>query len=162
MQLTLAGNDDPDAALTTFAQHEGVSIGPPADLLPDLPSASAHFQAQAQEGKVAGIVTFVALDGRTYQILGFATEARFAAQADVLSRVHGSFEPITDTRLTHVEPMRIELYKVKEPIALAELYEKRKAGVELAELAALNELEPNTPLTKGQLLKWVHPGKRPE
>ncbi len=162
VQLALSGKDDPSAALAQFAQKEGVSIGAPADLVPELPSASARFQADAQEGRVAGIVTYVALDGRTYEILGFASEERFQAQADLLARVHGSFAEVTDERLTAVEPARIELYKVKSPMPLAELYRQRKAGVELAELAELNQLDENAPLTQGQLLKWVHPGKRPE
>lgn len=162
VQLALSGSDDPNAALAQFAQKNGVRISEPADLVQELPSASARFSADAQEGKVAGIVTYVALDGRTYEILGFAAEPRFPAQADLLARVHASFAEVTDERLTAVEPARIELYKVKEPIALAELYRQRKAGVKLDELAELNQLDENAALTQGQLLKWVHAGKRPE
>jgi predicted Zn-dependent protease len=158
LQLTLSATKDPEAALANFGQQKGVRMGQPADLVPDLRSASARFEAESESGPVAGFVTFVALDKNTIQIVGLTSAARFAEQGETLAKSQGSFEAIDDPKLLSVEPARIELVKVDEPTRLSKLYQRKPASVPLEEVAALNQLDGDPELRRGQTLKWVRGG----
>lgn len=160
VQLTVAQTAEPEAALAKFAEQKGVRMGPPADLVPELRSASARFEAQVESGPVEGFITYVSLDKHTFQIIGLATAGRFGEQGEALAQTHASFEPVTDPKLLSAEPARIELVDVEQPMRLSELYKQRQAGIPLEEVAALNQLEGDPELRRGQTLKWVGGGSR--
>lgn len=158
LQLTNSPTKDPEAALAQFAQQQGVRMGPPADLVPDLRSASARFEADTESGPVTGYVTFVALDKNTLQLIGITASERFGAQGDVLAQSQSSFEPVTDPKLLDVQPARIELIDVKRPMRLSQLYEQHRTKVPIEAIAALNQLDGDPQLKRGQTLKWVKGG----
>ena len=80
------------------------------------------------------------------------------SRGDSLAQTHSSFEAISDPKLLSVEPARIELVDVEKPMRLSELYKQRKASVPLEEVAALNQLDGDPELRRGQTLKWVGGG----
>jgi predicted Zn-dependent protease len=159
VQLTKSAERDPDAALAIFARQSGARGVEPADVIDTLPSASASFAADAEEGALRGIVTYVALGEHTFEILSLSPEARFDQHARTFQRIHASFEPLSDPALLNVKPARIELIDVKETTRLSALYEQSPASIPLERIALLNQLEPDAQVKAGQLLKWVRGGE---
>ncbi len=159
IQLAAAARQDPEAALAAFARESGASVGEPADLIDELPSASATFAADSEQGALRGLITFVALDDHTFQIMALAPAERFGAHAETFQRTHASFQPLSDPKLLAVKPARIELLTVKEAGDLSALYARDPASVPLERIAMLNQLEPGSQLKRGQLVKWVRGGE---
>jgi predicted Zn-dependent protease len=159
VQLTPSKTREPEAALAAFAQQSGASVGEPADLVDGLPSASASFAAQTEDGPVRGLVTFVRLGEHTFEILALSPEQRFGRYADTFQRVHGSFEQVTDPKLLEAAPARIHVIEVREPTRLRALYEREPASIPLERIALLNQMKPDSQLAQGQLVKWVRGGE---
>lgn len=155
VQLTASDARDPQSALGEFARQQGVTIGEPADLLDELPAASAGFVAEAQSGVLRGLVTYVTYADHTYQIVSVAPEGGFGQYAETFSRIHGSFESVTDPQLLNVEPAEIEIVRVDRPVELATLYQRQPATIPLERIALLNQMQPDAQLRAGQLVKWV-------
>jgi predicted Zn-dependent protease len=158
IQLTVAKDREPERALAEFGRQSGVTMGEPADLVQDLQSASATFEAETQDGALRGLVTYVAHEQHTFELLAVAPPERFGRHAEIFARIHGSFEPLTDPERLNVEAPKLEVVRVPETMTLTELYEQRGASIPLERIALLNQIEADTRLERGRLLKWVTGG----
>jgi predicted Zn-dependent protease len=114
--------------------------------------------AQAREGRVAGLITFVAHGGKTYQLLGLASEAALATYQSAFAQAEGSFAPLDDPAALAAQPARVQLVTVAQPTTLAELARQRGSSVPIERLAIINQMEPGTPLQAGQKIKLVKGG----
>jgi predicted Zn-dependent protease len=66
-----------------------------------------------------------------------------------------SFAALTDTTLLNVQPQRIRLVTLDRRTTLTELARQRQSPVPVATLSLINQVEENTPLEPGRVLKWV-------
>ena len=75
-------------------------------------------------------------------------------QATVERALH-SFHALTDPAALNVQPQRVTLVTLDRRTTIEGLARQRPSPVSAATLALLNQVEPETPLDAGRLVKWV-------
>jgi predicted Zn-dependent protease len=157
MQLTLAPGSSPDDGLRRFLSQQGVQAGPARGReINGIPAAAASFQAQTQQGVVAGRVAFLAYDDNLYQLVTYAPAQRFDQYQATFGDIIASFEPLDDPDILEVEPAVIDIARVERDMTLAEFDRANPSAIPIERLAILNQLEgPDSRLSKGTLVKRV-------
>lgn len=163
LQLTVAGNLSPEEAMRKFFSQQGVrpaSAG--KGTVSGLPAAAGYFEAQAQQGAVAGLVAFVSQGGITYQILGYTAPASLAAYDGAFRATLGSFAPLTDPAALSVQPARVALVKVPRDMSLAEFGREFPSSVPVETVAIVNGLPDGGTFKAGQTAKRIVGGSVPK
>jgi hypothetical protein len=62
---------------------------------------------------------------------------------------------LTDPTILNVQPQHLDVLVLDRRTTIAELAQQRPAPVPVATLALLNQVEENTALEPGRLVKWV-------
>lgn len=157
IQLTLAEQASPDAAARQFLGQQGVSPGQTARVnINGLPAVSGTFQAQTQQGTLAGLVVFVEYSGRVYQLLGYSPANRFRAYNDVFERSIGSFDQLRDRAALNKQPDRVNVIRTDREMTLVGFNRRYPSAIELDELALINQLEsPESVIPAGTRVKQI-------
>lgn len=156
VELTLAKEASAAAASQAFLSQKGFTSGiPTRTSIGGLPGISAAFAATTDNGTLRGTALFVEYGGAVYRLVGYATEARWPAYQPVAERTLGSFARLTDPAALGVQPQRISVVRAERRTSIAELARQRPSPAPVATLALLNQVEPDTPLESGRLVKWV-------
>ena len=100
-------------------------------------------------------MVFVAYGGAVYGILGYAPEARWASYQGTAERTLQSFQPLTDPAALNVQPQRVDILTLGHATTIAQLARERASPVAVTTLALINQIELQTPLASGRLVKWV-------
>ncbi len=90
-----------------------------------------------------------------YRLVGYAAEAHWPAVQPVAERALQSFARLTDPAALAVQPQRLDIVKLEQRTTIEELARKRPSPVSAATLALINQVEPQTPLEPGRLVKWI-------
>jgi predicted Zn-dependent protease len=161
IQLTLAQGGSPEAAARAFLSQEGVQAGQPSrETVNGVPAVASTFQAQTEQGVIQGLAAFFTYNGNTYQVIGYSPAQRYSAYDPVFRQSLGSFGPVTDSRVLNVQPNRINVIALTQPMTLAEFAQRYPSTIPLAELAIVNQVEnPNATLTAGTRVKQVTGGR---
>ena len=159
MQLTLAQGSETQAANQFFGQ-QGLSASQVGrTTINGMPAVTGYFQAQTQDGTIAGVAAFIAYDGRTYQILAYTPAQRLQRYDQLFRSSIGSFDRLTDARALNVQPERISIVRPTQAMTLSEFNRRYPSTIELAELALINQLESgNSRIAAGRPIKRVAPG----
>jgi predicted Zn-dependent protease len=162
MQLSVAEDPSPAAGLRAFLAQPGVMAGPVSGRdINGLPAALAAFEAQTSDGSLIGVVAFVRHGSLTYRLLAYGLPSRWpGSEAAVLGAIQ-SFRPLADRAALGVQPLRLEIVRVDRAMSLTEFHKLHPSSVDLAQLARLNQLEPEAALVPGQLVKRVVGGPLP-
>lgn len=157
MQLTLAEGQGAQAAAQRFLGQQGIQqIRTSRETIQGLPAIVSEFQAQTQQGVVRGLVGFVELEGRTYQILGYAPAGAFAANGMAFQQTLGSFRRLTDPQILGMQPRRLDVVRVPQAMTLTEFNRRNPSVIDIAELALINQVEGGaSTLPAGTLAKRV-------
>jgi predicted Zn-dependent protease len=156
VQLGVGKEQPPAQALEQFASQEAVTGVERFDAqVAGAPAAAARFAAKAQQGEVRGVVAFFSYQGKTFQVLGLAAPAVFAAAEPTLRQVVGSFAPLTDPAALAVKPAHMKVVTVDRPSTLAEFVSRYPSGLPIERLAIVNQMEPGTRLQAGQKVKVI-------
>jgi predicted Zn-dependent protease len=156
VELSLAAGSSADAAAGAFLSQQGISGGYPVRTrVAGLPAVSAAFAAATESGPVRGTVLFVEYGGAVYRLAGYAADARWPGYQAAAERALRSFAPLTDPAALDVQPQRLAIVAVERRTTIAELARARPSPLAPAALALLNQVEPDTPLEPGRLVKWV-------
>ncbi|MGH7548269.1 MAG: M48 family metalloprotease [Gemmatimonadales bacterium] len=156
VELSLAKEPSADAAVRAFVSQRGITSGAPARArVGGLPAASAPFAAAAESGSLRGTVVCVEHGGAVYRLVGYAAEARWSAHQAAVERSLYSFARLTDPAALNVQPQRVDIVKLDRHSTIEELARQRPSPVPAATLALINQVEPQTPLEPGRLVKWV-------
>jgi predicted Zn-dependent protease len=157
LQLALGGKDSPDALLQKFAAQQGVeTVNSQRSTVNGLSGATAEFRAKDSQGNVlAGRVLYLSYDGTTYQLLGFATAARYDAYAAALLRAMRSFDRLTDPAALGKQPKHLQLVRLSGAMSLEEFNRRYPSTVSLQIIAALNGVEQGGTLNAGTVAKRV-------
>ncbi|HEU4563341.1 MAG TPA: M48 family metalloprotease [Gemmatimonadaceae bacterium] len=157
IQLTLAQGNSPDQAAQQFLSQQGVQAGQAArESLNGNPAVLSYFQAQTEQGVIAGLATFVSYGGHTYQILSYAPQQRFGAYDALFRSVAASFSSLTDPRALNVQPDRLTIVRLPQAMTLAEFNQRYPSAVPLTELAIINQVDGGaSTLPSGSLVKRV-------
>ncbi len=141
MQLTLAGQADPVTAARQFFGQQGIQAGPASQQnINGLPGVVGAFQAQTQQGVLRGLVVFVSHGGRTYQLIGYTPAQAYANYDRLLQQSLGSFQPLTDPQVLGLQPNRIEIVRIEQPLTLAEFNQRHPSVVPIEDLALINQV----------------------
>jgi len=160
VELELAKETSAEAAARAFFSQRGVTADYPARTrVNGLPAVGAPFVATTEGGTLTGTALFVEHGGAVFRLVGYAAEAgwpTYRAAADWALR---SFAPLTDSAALNVQPLRVAIVKLERRATIEALAHERPSPVPVATLALINQVEPQTPLESGRLVKWVvgHP-----
>jgi predicted Zn-dependent protease len=161
IQLSVGPKQDPEQALSALEDEPGVKLGERnKGVVPDLRSASADVTLQTEEeGVLSGLVTYVAFHDNTYQLLALAKQDAASGYMAEFQDVQGSFRAIEDRDVLKVEPARVALLSAPGDTTLEALYAEEPASISLERVALLNQMQPNSAVKKGELIKWVRGGE---
>ncbi len=156
VELGLAKEAGAAAAAQVFLSQRGITGGFPASTsVGGLPAVSAAFAAATDNGTLRGTALFVEYGSAVYRLVGYATEARWPGYQPVAERTLGSFARLTDPAALGAEPQRVTLIRTDRRMTIADLTRQRPSPATVATLALLNQVEPDTPVEPGRLVKWI-------
>lgn len=150
-------------AARAFLGQDGITAGSLSQgTFGGLSTASAPFSAATQDGNIEGMVLFVEYSGGVFQLLGYATGASWTQNRAAIQSTLRSFEPLTDPAALNVQPHRIEILGLDGRTTIAMLAGQRPSPVSAERLSIMNQVELQTPLEVGHLVKWVVGREQPE
>ena len=155
IQLQLA-QGDPTAAARQFFSQQGIQQGQSSNSpINGLPAYSSYFQAQTQQGNVAGLATFVAHGGNTYQILAYTAAAQLRAYDNIFRGVAGSFATLTDASALNVRPNVVDIVQIPSAMTLSQFNARYPSVIPIGELAIINQVDANASMRAGTRVKRV-------
>jgi predicted Zn-dependent protease len=155
MQLQFA-QGDPTAAARQFFSQQGIQQGQSSSTaINGLPAYTSYFQAQTQQGNVAGLVSFISYNGNTYQILSYTGAAQLSAYDNTFRGIAGSFGSLTDQSALNVRPNVVDVVQIPSAMTLTQFNARYPSVVPIAELAIMNQVEPNATMPAGTRVKRV-------
>jgi predicted Zn-dependent protease len=156
VELSLAQGTSADAAARAFLAQEGITGGSTSRAsLSGLPTVSAPFAVATQDGILRGAVLFVEHGGGVFGIIGYTPEARWPTYQAAVEHALQSFQPLTDRAALNVQPQRLDIVKLDRRTTIEALARQRPSPASAATLALINQVELQTPLEPGRLIKWV-------
>lgn len=156
IELRLAQGSSAEAAARAFLSQQDLQAGTlTSGKVNGLTAASAPFAAPTEQGTLRGHAVFVEYGNNVYRILAYGTEATWANNQEAAQRALNSFAPLTDPALLNVQPQRISLITVDRRTTITELARQKRSPVPVATLSLINQVEENTPLEPGRVVKWV-------
>ena len=153
--LGVASSLTPEQALADFFASPSVREPPTAPNRSAGPYLPHYFQARVGTGTVGGLVSFVRLDKRTFQLVAYSDVGRFTGREALFRETFSSFGPVADPALLDVAVKRIAVASVPGDMTLNEFQRRFPSVVSTEELAALNRTAPELTLVPGQLVKRV-------
>jgi predicted Zn-dependent protease len=156
LQLTLASGENVPASPTGVAQQAAQQNpelrfqGEPARIN-GLDAWVGTVRNPSQRGAGPLLVSWIAHDGRMYQLLGQSTAG--ANALGLLERSIRSFRPETDRQVLDVEPMVLEVVSARGGQTVAGICAGRQLPVPCEKVALINQAEPDDPLERGRPIK---------
>jgi predicted Zn-dependent protease len=142
LQLTLAQDAGADPAARRFFSQQGIVPGQAGmQNVNGNRAVVGYFQAQTQQGVVAGMVAFIEHGGRTYQVMAYTPAQRFRQYEPAFRQVIGSFADVSDPSVLNVRPNRVDVVRTTRQMTLAEFNRQHPSVIPLPELAILNQVE---------------------
>ncbi|HLV24927.1 MAG TPA: M48 family metalloprotease [Gemmatimonadales bacterium] len=143
IQLTLAGNASPSAALQQFLSQQGIQPGQAStQTLHGNPAAVGTFQAQTQEGGVLqGLVAMVQYGGNTYQLLGYTSAQQYQAYGSSFQQSLGTFQRETNQSVLAAKPNRVSTVKLPSAMSLSQFNQRYPSSISIEELALINQVQ---------------------
>lgn len=158
IQLSL-GQGSPGTAAQQFFSQQGVQSSNVSNTtINGLPAVAGYFQAQTNQGAVAGLVTFISYGNATYQILGYTPAAGMSQYDAVFRRTMGSFGPLNDPSALNVQAAKVELVRVPSAMTIQEFNSRYPSSIPIAQVAIINEVGADGRLQAGQMAKRVTGG----
>jgi predicted Zn-dependent protease len=105
------------------------------------PAVTGYFQAETQDGTLAGVAAFISFDNRTYQILAYTPAQQLQRYDRVFRDAIGSFSRLTDPQALNAQPNRITIVRPTRAMTLTEFNRQYPSRIDIAELALINQLE---------------------
>src|SRR6266480_4676685 len=156
VELAVAKQQTADAAAQVFLSQRGFTSGYPVRTsVGGLSAVSAAFAAVSENGTLRGTALFVEHGGAVYRLVGYAAEARWPAVQTVAERALQSFARLTDPVVLAVEPQRVGIVRLDQRTTIEAMARRRPSPVSAATLALVNQVEPETALEPGRLVKWI-------
>lgn len=159
LQLTPAGKIPPQEALQRFLSQQGVEAGGPAN---GFAGTASTFQARTEQGLVAGVVSFVAHGGATYQLVAYGGADALARHVPAFQAAFASFRTLDDPAALAVQPARVRIVKVPRDMTVAEFDAQFPSSVPLETVALVNGVPDGGKLEAGRSAKRIVGGEIPK
>ncbi len=157
--LTLSEKETPQAAYDDFFGQQGIQKGP--DRGRNL-FAFRAIDPQTGAGRAEGLIRFINLDGRVYQIMGYTGLETWSSYGSTMQKSMVTFRKVTDRRYLEVTPKTIDVVELPRSMTLADFHREYPSTVDVAEIAIINGVDGDTMLDAGHLVKRVVGGELPE
>lgn len=158
--LSLARGASAEQAAQEFFNQQSVRpAGTRRDRINGLPAVTGVFEAVSGQTLLAGRVAFVELDGKVYRILGYTPQSRWRAYDGVFEQVIRSFDRLTDRRHLEVQPKRVEVVELRQPMSVASFASRHPSTVGADVLALINGVPAEGTLPGGEPAKTVIGGR---
>lgn len=157
VELSQATQPNADAAARAFLSQPGLTGGTAArvSLRGGIPAISTDFSATTANGTLRGTVLFAEYGGAVYGVVGYASDAQWSTYQGVVERALQSFESLTDPAALNAQPEHVTIFQVGRSTTIEELTRQRPSPITGATHAIINQVELQTPLEAGRLVKWV-------
>ncbi|MBF5046495.1 M48 family metalloprotease [Aggregicoccus sp. 17bor-14] len=161
--MSAAGKLSPEQAAQKFFQQEGVrqAAGASQGDVNGLPAVTSYFEAQTQQGAIAGIVSFVSYGGATWQLVGYTSAQALQGYDSTFRHFITSFGPVTDKSVLDVQPARVKLVKLTESMTLQQFQQRHPSTIPIEQLAIINGVKATDSIPAGTTLKQVVGGPGP-
>lgn len=156
VQLTFAQGSPTDAA-NAFFRQQGLTAGQVSrETINGAPAVVGYFQAQTEQGAIAGLATFLQHNNNTYQLLAYTGANSLQAYDRTFRSLAGSFSTLTDPTALNVRPNRVSLVRLTAPTTLAQFNQRNPSVIPINELAIINQVaDANATLPAGTTVKRV-------
>ena len=155
-QMSLSDQTTPDAAAQAFFSQQGVRGSPGRGSIRGFATAGGAFSALTQDSTVLnGRVVFVSYDGRVFQLLSYAPQARWSAYSAAADQSFASFDRLSDPAVLAVQPWRVQLVTLTRAMTLDEFVQRYPGPAPAAATALLNNIDPNGRLDAGLVKRIV-------
>jgi predicted Zn-dependent protease len=157
LELTVVDSGPAATAMRGFAAGQGIQVaGTSSQALNGVPAVSGTFQAQTDQGAVAGLVTFLDYGGHTFRLLGYTPAGSLETYRAALEQALRSFAPLTDPAILNVQPRRVRLVTTDRAMTLASFNTRYPSTIPVEELAIINQLPGGeATIPAGTILKRV-------
>jgi predicted Zn-dependent protease len=162
MQVTVVGENTPDAVVRTFLTQEGISAGVVSSYsVNGLPAASASFQATTQQATLAGQVTAIRYGSATYRLLAYGSQSSWPAYQSPARASIQSFQRLTDSAALAVQPLKIAIVRADRAMTVEQFHQRFPSQVDVSAVARVNQVDPGARFAAGQLVKRIVGGPLP-
>lgn len=159
--LTLSQHSDLMQAAREFVKEAGVTATEPqSGEFNGLPAVWMGFEGMSGQTPVSGRIAFIRHGGRTFEFFGYTASSRWSQYQRAIDRSIQSFAGVTDSRVLNVQPARLQVVEVPRSMTLRQFDQSYPSSIDLDELAILNQLQPESQLRTGDLVKRVVGGPR--
>ena len=140
----------PQEALRAFASQEGVSVGQGrSERVNGLDGLRAPFQAQTQDGALAGELLYVAYGGNTYRLLALSGAADWGAIGPRARAVQSSFEEERDRAILARQPNRVDVVDLRASVSFEGFNRRYPSVVAPVIVSLINQVDENATLRAG-------------
>jgi predicted Zn-dependent protease len=161
IQLGLAGKTSPREAASQFLSQQGIQAGDGSTRsINGNDAATSYFQAQTEQGNIAGIVSFISYGGQTFGLLGYAGAQQFGGYESAIKSAIGSFGQLKNQDALNVKPNHVELVRLPRAMTLNEFNQEYPSTISITELAIINEMaHAADQIPQGRIVKRVTGGR---
>ena len=149
-------SDSPKASVDAFTSQEGItteSEGP--QNVNGLEGHNATVTASTEEGTPLSIlVSAVEYNGTVFRFLSYTSANQMDSYKNDFELVFSTFDGVNDLDVLNVQPVRIELERVRQSGIFIDLIPTNlPMGIEPLDVAILNQVELNDQIERGTILK---------
>lgn len=139
IQLTLVAGTHQQAA-EQFFNAQGVRSGPTArETINGLPAITGAFEAQTQQGVLAGMAGFISHGERSYRILAYTPAPKLSSYGSIFRSSITSFARLTDQAALARQPNRLQIVRLPRAMTVAQFNQSYPSVIPLPELALINQ-----------------------
>jgi predicted Zn-dependent protease len=161
VQVQAAKGANPTEAARAFFSNQGLSNVREAQIpTTGVPSVSAVFAAQTQQGVVEGETTFLTVKGHMYQVLTVAAQGNLQAVDAIHRKVIASAKETTDPAILNIRAPQVKVVQLPRAMTVEQFYSQFPSVLPLDQVLIVNGLEPGAQLKQGDLVKQVVAGTR--
>jgi predicted Zn-dependent protease len=155
--LSLAQQEDPEAAAQEFLSQEGIEAGRiERGRVHGFRAAMADFEVpREQQGSIRGQVAFVRYGTNTYRLLGYTLLEKWGTYGRPINLFLMSFQRLTDRKALAVQPARVKVVTPRTDLPLARFQQRFPSSVGLETLGLINHVGPEGLLPGGLQAKQV-------
>ena len=154
--LSLSKYSQPMQAAREFVREAKVDAEQPQrGQFNGLPALWMGFEGMSGQTPVSGRIAFIEYRGRIFEFLGYTSTSRWNGYRKDIDRSLSSFAKVSDSQILNIQPARIETVELARAMTLREFQRDFPSSIDLNKLAILNQVEPDTRLSRGDLIKRV-------